>query len=125
MSCTDVKERGICFSHKKVVGADFVEDRLRLGKIKINFVFRSTCTIFAGSFFISMATTGDIIIKGARVNNLKNIDVTIPRRQVSRSHDGPVGLRKSSLTLDTLYAEGQRRYVGAAVIVMPASSWGG
>ncbi|MCQ2287351.1 MAG: excinuclease ABC subunit A, partial [Bacteroidales bacterium] len=51
-----------------------------------------------------------IIIKGARVNNLKNIDVEIPRNQLVVI-TGLSGSGKSSLAFDTLYAEGQRRYV--------------
>ena len=54
--------------------------------------------------------TKDIIIKGARVNNLKNIDVTIPRNKLVVI-TGLSGSGKSSLAFDTLYAEGQRRYV--------------
>ena len=51
-----------------------------------------------------------IKIKGARVNNLKNIDLEIPRgRMVVIT--GVSGSGKSSLAFDTLYAEGQRRYV--------------
>lgn len=57
-----------------------------------------------------MKTTHDIIIKGARVNNLKNIDVTIPRNKLIVI-TGLSGSGKSSLAFDTLYAEGQRRYV--------------
>lgn len=57
-----------------------------------------------------MATTGDIIIKGARVNNLKNVDVAIPRGKFVVV-TGLSGSGKSSLAFDTLYAEGQRRYV--------------
>ncbi|MBQ0016171.1 MAG: excinuclease ABC subunit UvrA [Bacteroidales bacterium] len=52
----------------------------------------------------------DIIIKGARVNNLKNIDVTIPQGKLVVI-TGLSGSGKSSLAFDTLYAEGQRRYV--------------
>lgn len=52
----------------------------------------------------------NIIIKGARVNNLKNIDVEIPRNQLVVI-TGLSGSGKSSLAFDTLYAEGQRRYV--------------
>ena len=51
-----------------------------------------------------------IEIKGARVNNLKNIDVKIPRNQLVVIA-GVSGSGKSSLAFDTLYAEGQRRYV--------------
>lgn len=51
-----------------------------------------------------------IIIKGARVNNLKNIDVTLPRNKFIVV-TGLSGSGKSSLAFDTIYAEGQRRYV--------------
>lgn len=51
----------------------------------------------------------DIFIKGARVHNLKNIDVTIPRNKLVVV-TGVSGSGKSSLTIDTLFAEGQRRY---------------
>ncbi|MBQ4190133.1 MAG: excinuclease ABC subunit A, partial [Bacteroidales bacterium] len=51
----------------------------------------------------------DIVIKGARVNNLKNIDVNIPRAKFVVI-TGISGSGKSSLAFDTLYAEGQRRY---------------
>ena len=53
---------------------------------------------------------GDIEVKGARVNNLKNVDVRIPRNQFVVIA-GVSGSGKSSLAFDTLYAEGQRRYV--------------
>jgi len=52
----------------------------------------------------------NIIIKGARVHNLKNIDVNIPRNKLIVI-TGLSGSGKSSLAFDTLYAEGQRRYV--------------
>ena len=51
-----------------------------------------------------------IVIKGARVNNLQNISVKIPRNQLTVI-TGLSGSGKSSLAFDTLYAEGQRRYV--------------
>ncbi|ATY83960.1 excinuclease ABC subunit UvrA [Kyrpidia spormannii] len=51
-----------------------------------------------------------IVIKGARVHNLKNIDVTIPREKFVVL-TGLSGSGKSSLAFDTIYAEGQRRYV--------------
>ena len=50
-----------------------------------------------------------IFIKGARVHNLKNIDVLFPRNQLIVV-TGVSGSGKSSLTIDTLFAEGQRRY---------------
>ena len=52
----------------------------------------------------------NIIVKGARVNNLKNVDVEIPRGALVVV-TGLSGSGKSSLAFDTLYAEGQRRYV--------------
>ena len=51
-----------------------------------------------------------IVIKGARVHNLKNIDVTIPKNKLV-VFTGISGSGKSSLAFDTIYAEGQRRYV--------------
>ncbi len=53
---------------------------------------------------------GVIKIKGARVHNLKNVDVEIPKNQLVVI-TGVSGSGKSSLTMDTLFAEGQRRYV--------------
>jgi len=53
---------------------------------------------------------GKIVIRGARVHNLKNIDLEIPRDQLVVI-TGVSGSGKSSLAFDTLYAEGQRRYV--------------
>ena len=53
--------------------------------------------------------TDAIFIKGARVHNLKNIDVSIPRNKLVVV-TGVSGSGKSSLTIDTLFAEGQRRY---------------
>jgi len=57
-----------------------------------------------------MAAASNIVVKGARVNNLKNIDVEIPRNKLIVI-TGLSGSGKSSLAFDTLYAEGQRRYV--------------
>ena len=57
-----------------------------------------------------MANTDKIIIKGARENNLKNIDIEIPKNKLVVM-TGVSGSGKSSLAFDTIYAEGQRRYV--------------
>ena len=51
-----------------------------------------------------------IKIKGARANNLKNVDIEIPRNKLVVM-TGVSGSGKSSLAFDTIYAEGQRRYV--------------
>lgn len=52
----------------------------------------------------------EIIIKGAKEHNLKNVDVTLPRNKFI-VFTGLSGSGKSSLAFDTIYAEGQRRYV--------------
>src|SRR6266568_1377220 len=54
--------------------------------------------------------SNEIVIKGARVNNLKNIDVNIPRDKFVVI-TGLSGSGKSSLAFDTIYAEGNRRYM--------------
>ena len=54
--------------------------------------------------------TALIRVRGARTHNLKNIDLDIPR-EPARRHHGLSGSGKSCLAFDTLYAEGQRRYV--------------
>ena len=59
---------------------------------------------------IDIMPAADIVIKGAREHNLQNVDVTIPRNQLV-CLTGVSGSGKSSLAFDTLYAEGQRRYV--------------
>ena len=51
-----------------------------------------------------------LVIKGAREHNLKNVDITLPRDQLI-VFTGLSGSGKSSLAFDTIYAEGQRRYV--------------
>ena len=51
-----------------------------------------------------------IVVKGAKVNNLKNIDLKIPRDKLV-VFTGLSGSGKSSLAFDTIYAEGQSRYV--------------
>ena len=96
----------------------------RLRAILTNFVYKTSNfrpflqqnmniasnNIKAGSPTSSNARGGDIVIKGARVNNLKNIDLTIPRGKLIVV-TGLSGSGKSSLAFDTIYAEGQRRYV--------------
>ena len=52
----------------------------------------------------------NIVIKGARENNLKNIDLTLPKNKMIVM-TGVSGSGKSSLAFDTIYAEGERRYV--------------
>jgi excinuclease ABC subunit A len=56
------------------------------------------------------APWGVISVRGVRVHNLRNLDLEIPRRQLVVV-TGPSGSGKSSLAFDTLYAEGQRRYI--------------
>jgi len=70
----------------------------------------SNSTVYQFSTHNNMSKQGNIIIKGARVHNLKNIDVEIPRNKLVVI-TGLSGSGKSSLAFDTLYAEGQRRYV--------------
>src|SRR6185369_12522138 len=55
-------------------------------------------------------TRGHIVVRGARTHNLKNVDVTLPPRSLIVM-TGVSGSGKSSLAFDTIYAEGQRRYV--------------
>jgi excinuclease ABC subunit A len=57
-----------------------------------------------------MAATGEIVVSGARAHNLKGIDLTLPRDSLIVI-TGLSGSGKSSLAFDTIYAEGQRRYV--------------
>ena len=52
----------------------------------------------------------EIRVRGARVHNLKNIDFSIPHNEITVV-TGVSGSGKSSLAFDTLYAEGQRRYI--------------
>ncbi|HOX26731.1 MAG TPA: excinuclease ABC subunit UvrA [Candidatus Krumholzibacteria bacterium] len=58
----------------------------------------------------SRGQNGLITLKGVRVHNLKNLDLQLPRRRLVVV-TGPSGSGKSSLAFDTLYAEGQRRYI--------------
>ena len=60
--------------------------------------------------FSTLEPKKNILIKGAQLHNLKNLDVAIPRNKLVVI-TGLSGSGKSSLAFDTLYAEGQRRYV--------------
>src|SRR5690606_41922892 len=55
-------------------------------------------------------TGRDLVVRRARQHNLKGVDLTIPKRQLV-VFTRPSGAGKSSLVFDTIYAEGQRRYV--------------
>jgi len=65
---------------------------------------------FRGGGYILELTMNKLIVKGARENNLKNIDVELPRDKLIVV-SGLSGSGKSSLAFDTIFAEGQRRYV--------------
>src|SRR5437660_11977140 len=56
------------------------------------------------------ASRGQIVVRGARTHNLKNVELTLPSRSLIVM-TGVSGSGKSSLAFDTIYAEGQRRYV--------------
>src|ERR1043166_5307158 len=55
-------------------------------------------------------STSDIVVQGAREHNLRSVDLVLPRHRLI-CFTGVSGSGKSSLAFDTLYAEGQRRYV--------------
>ena len=62
-----------------------------------------------------------IVIKGAREHNLKNIDLTLPREKFIVM-TGLSGSGKSSLAFDTIYADGQRRYVESLCLLYTSPS---
>ena len=80
--------------------------------LKFYLCIAQKCGIILGKkkFGGSMLMNDTIRIRGARENNLKNIDLTIPRDKLV-VFTGLSGSGKSSLAFDTIYAEGQRRYV--------------
>src|SRR5688500_20316572 len=57
-----------------------------------------------------VGAAADLVVRGARTHNLKNVDVTLPTGKLIIV-TGVSGSGKSSLAFDTIYAEGQRRYV--------------
>jgi excinuclease ABC subunit A len=71
---------------------------------------RSRRRVAIGPESMSITQTESIIVRGARVHNLKNIDFEIPHNRLTVV-TGVSGSGKSSLAFDTIYAEGQRRYV--------------
>src|SRR5574339_469664 len=75
-------------------------------------IYEMPCSHTSGPFqwYNPRPMSGSIIIKGAREHNLKNIDVEIPRDKLVVI-TGLSGSGKSTLAFDTIYAEGQRRYV--------------
>ena len=83
-----------------------------------NVISQHIIVIFANIYFFAMKSSEiavlepkkNILIKGAQIHNLKNLDVVIPRNELVVI-TGLSGSGKSSLAFDTLYAEGQRRYV--------------
>src|SRR5689334_2956431 len=70
---------------------------------------RLVCTRSDPQLYLAMAEDS-LIVRGAREHNLRNLDVTIPRDKLTVI-TGLSGSGKSSLAFDTIYAEGQRRYV--------------
>lgn len=83
----------------------------------VNFAFSFCCFMKIKALNLNLPSQSStdsssewIVVKGARVNNLKNVYVRIPRDQLTVI-TGVSGSGKSSLAFDTLYAEGQRRYV--------------
>jgi excinuclease ABC subunit A len=63
-----------------------------------------------GTFTSNPPARGPLVVRGARTHNLKNVDVTLPSGKLVIV-TGVSGSGKSSLAFDTIYAEGQRRYV--------------
>lgn len=73
-------------------------------------MFHGSVKVILVHCYITLKFMDSITIRGARTHNLKNVDVVIPRNQLTVI-TGLSGSGKSSLAFDTLYAEGQRRYV--------------
>src|SRR5271170_1183574 len=73
-------------------------------------LFGHSATLPAGRVLALPAAMDRLVVRGARQHNLKNISLTLPRDRLVVI-TGPSGSGKSSLAFDTIYAEGQRRYV--------------
>lgn len=74
------------------------------------FYFQHFLVLLQAKWYIMAKSEGNIEVIGARVHNLKNINVSIPRKQLTVI-TGLSGSGKSSLAFDTIFAEGQRRYM--------------
>jgi len=87
-------------------------DAITIAKLDLNAPPRQRLALLGCQLhnYLPAMRSEHIVIKGARQNNLKGITVEIPRRALTVI-TGPSGSGKSSLAFDTLYAEGQRRYV--------------
>lgn len=95
------------------ISVDFYTITLFALSVSLIYTLSELTTLFfvdIATLIYTMSASSHIIIKGARLHNLKNIDVQIPRNQLTVV-TGVSGSGKSSLVFDTLYAEGQRRYV--------------
>lgn len=90
----------VCKNIGKVISKPYIQDSV----IPLTIMHKSIDTT------LSTEPERPIIVKGARTHNLKNIDVEIPRNKLTVI-TGVSGSGKSSLAFDTIYAEGQRRYV--------------
>ena len=85
------------------------EPILRVEPKRVNAV-RTFDPLKGGCYVLIMNKEQWIRVRGARQNNLKNVDLDVPREALT-AFSGPSGSGKSSLAFQTLFAEGQRRYV--------------
>ena len=98
-----VKEKTVKAQKIKSASGKTGKSKKSLGSPELNFDTKPS---------LSSSSQGQksIVVKGARVNNLKNIDVEIPHNKLVVV-TGLSGSGKTSLVFDTIYAEGQRRYI--------------
>ncbi len=85
-------------------------ERVRLTHVKLRGSFAAICVFTFTRMSASSASTDVIRVRGARAHNLKNVSVDIPKEAFTVV-TGLSGSGKSSLAFDTIYAEGQRRYM--------------